>query len=160
MRRNPLFRSFAGSILCLSLAAAIGCAEEDRFLVEPLAPGIFLFRPTVAGSGHTNALVADRDDGLLVIDSQPTPAAARDLLEAIDDRFDGEIRYLILSSPHAEASGGASAFADTTIVIASADSVAALADPEYDFGAEVRARSEAPERWSATRSRPTPSRTR
>jgi len=149
MRKDPPFHSFACSILWLTLAAAVGCGGESRFLVEPLSEGIFLFRPTEAGSGHTNALVAERDDGLLVIDSQPTPSAARDLLDAIDARFDAEIRYLILSSPHAEAAGGASAFAETTTVIASADSVAALADPGYDFGAEERARSAEPESWSA-----------
>ncbi len=147
-------------ILLLAVLLAAPCfgqaAPSGAFVAEPAAEGIVLFRPAREGTARTNSLVVDRADGLLVVDAQPTPAAARELLAAVAERFSKPVRYLVLSHPHAEAAGGASAFPEETLLIASADYLTALGDPQYDFGAEARARADAPASWTEPpRRRPT-----
>lgn len=142
--------------LFLVVFLAAPCFGQAAFIAEPAAEGIVLFRPATEGTARANSLVVDRADGLLVVDAQPTPAAAQELLAAVAQRFSKPVRYLVLSHPHAEAAGGASAFPESTLVIASADYLAALSDPEYDFGAEARARADAPATWTEPpRRRPT-----
>ncbi|MBZ5637450.1 MAG: MBL fold metallo-hydrolase [Acidobacteriia bacterium] len=127
----------------LSFMAPAASADErriGRFAVDTLADGIYLFRPADAGSERTNSLVVERDDGLLVVDAQPSPAAAEELLRAVARITPKPVRYLVLSHPHADAAGGASAFPLETAVIASQGCHDAIADAGYDFGAEARAR--------------------
>ena len=111
------------------------------FRAEELAAGVTLFRPAEGRTDLTNSLVVTREDGLLVVDAQPTPAAARLLLDAIAAHSEAPIRYLVLSHAHAEAAGGASAFPDSTLVIATRRAWEFLRDPSFDFGAEARERA-------------------
>lgn len=118
------------------------------FAIETLAPGVHLFRASGPGTDHANSLIIERGDGTLVVDAQPTPSAARDLLEAIAARGLRPVRFLILSHPHAEAGGGASAFPDSVMIFASDAARLALRDPAYDFGAEIRANAVDPVKWT------------
>jgi glyoxylase-like metal-dependent hydrolase (beta-lactamase superfamily II) len=137
-------RSSAAALAALWLAGAGVLARAEPaaaapiFTADALGEGVELFRPARPGPGRANSLVVERADGLLVVDAQPTPEAARELLAEIGRRFAAPVRYLVLSHPHAEAAGGATAFPQSTLVIGSAECAAALADPEYDFGAEER----------------------
>jgi glyoxylase-like metal-dependent hydrolase (beta-lactamase superfamily II) len=128
-------------LACVSLATGVVVAaepaREDAFRAVELAPGVTLFAPLHTTRG-ANSLVVERRDGLLVVEAQPDPEAARALLSAIGARFAQPVRYLVLSHPHAEAAGGASAFPDSTIVLASEGCHDALADAAFDFGAELR----------------------
>jgi glyoxylase-like metal-dependent hydrolase (beta-lactamase superfamily II) len=134
--------------------AAQEARPDDAFRVEDLAPGIRLLRPVRPGWRHTNALVVDRADGLLVVESQPSPDAAREFLGQLARLDPRPIRYLVLSHPHAESAGGASAFPPETLVIGSVGCHDAMVDPEHDFGAEQRARADAPAAWSEPPRRP------
>ncbi len=126
------------------------------FEAVSLAAGVHLLRPSGAGLDYANSLVVDRADGLLVIEAQPSPAAARELLDTLRVISSKPIRYLVLSHPHAEAAGGASAFPPETLVIGSAGCRDALADPAYDFAAELRAGAADPAAWvEPPRRRPT-----
>jgi glyoxylase-like metal-dependent hydrolase (beta-lactamase superfamily II) len=153
MRGLPDFRSIVLGTCCAAALGAAACAGsvagQGVFVAEPVADGIFLYRPSTPGGGRANSLVVDRSDGLLVVEAQPTPAAASELLAALDTRFAKPVRYLVLSHAHAEAAGGASAFPESTVVIGSAACAEALSDPGYDFGAEQRLRSSSPEQWEA-----------
>lgn len=142
------FRITALSVLlaCLLLPSAVSIAESrspagdaGAFRMQTLAPGVNLFRP-VSPRGYTNSLVFERTDGLLVVDAQPTPAAARDLLAAIARTSSKPVRYLVFSHPHSESSGGSAAFPEGTLRIASRGYRDAAADPEYDFALEMRTR--------------------
>jgi cyclase len=117
------------------------------FQVEQLAEGVLLFRPKGGRLDLNNSLVVVRHDGLLVIDAQPSPQAARSFLADLKSVLGQEPRYLVLSHPHAEAAGGASAFPTSTLVIGTDGFVEAIAETDFDFGAELRQRSREGARW-------------
>jgi glyoxylase-like metal-dependent hydrolase (beta-lactamase superfamily II) len=126
------------------LAVAAQPASEadhgEAFTIERLSEGVHLLRPAAQRLDLTNALVIERRDGLLVVESQPSPEAARELLSALRRIRAQPIRYLVLSHAHAESAGGASAFPESTLVVGSKETSRLLADPRFDFGAELRAR--------------------
>src|SRR5437773_9358124 len=82
-------------------AAPIPTARRGDFDVETLAAGIHVYRNATAGLAGANSLVVERADGVLVVDAQPTPAAAKALLGAIAADVKKPVRYLILTHPHA-----------------------------------------------------------
>ncbi len=138
-------------IVVSSWVAATLCSAPragESFVFESLAEGVHLVRPAHATESRTNSLVVEREDGLLVAASQPSPAAARELLAAIEARLGRPLRYLALPHSHADAAGGASAFPESMLVIGTSGYLEALRDPEYDFGAETRIRSLASPAWS------------
>jgi glyoxylase-like metal-dependent hydrolase (beta-lactamase superfamily II) len=136
---------FLGLLLFLSAAAETGAPPGGKrigpFVVETLAEGIELLRPLDPASERTNSLVVERDDGLLVVDAQPSPAAARELLDALAQLAPKPVRFLVLSHPHADAAGGASAFPRDVLVIGTRGCRDALKDAAYDFGAEAKGRA-------------------
>ncbi len=138
---------FSSAILLSQAATSVEQPAPGPFTAERLAEGVFLMRPADDRTDLTNSLVIDRKDGLLVVDSQPTPAAAGELLAAIASLSPKEVRYLAISHPHSESAGGASAFPDSTLIAASEVCKSLLDDAEFDFGAEVRERFEKPEEW-------------
>lgn len=113
------------------------------FASHALAEGVTL----MSDPGSTNALVVERSDGLLVVDSGADPDRGRALLAAIRERFAKPVRWLVLSHPHAGAWGGATAFPESAVVVASEGTRAALADPSYDAGVEERPRAGDPSAW-------------
>jgi glyoxylase-like metal-dependent hydrolase (beta-lactamase superfamily II) len=119
-------------------------ADPGAFRVVSVGDGIHLFQP-VSYANHSNSVVFERTDGLLVVDAQPSPRAARDLLAAIRRNTAGTIRYLVFTHPHADASGGASAFPADVLRIASRGYRDAVADPEFGYAAESRLRRGYPE---------------
>ena len=147
------FRLVPGFIPALALLAALGGSAEATFEAQSLAPGVWVLRPQPADAFATNSLLVEREDGLLVVDAQPTPEAARRLLEVVARTSAKPVRYLVLSHAHAESVGGASAFPETTLVLGRAETRTALQDPEYDFGAEMRERAGDPGAWVAPKVR-------
>jgi len=104
-----------------------------------LADGVWLYRAPDDNPRLSNSLVVERSDGLLVVDSQPTPVSAGLFRKQLATQLDAPIRYLVLSHPHAEAAGGASGFDDTgALLIGSSAFNRTMKDPESDFGAECR----------------------
>jgi len=137
-------------VLALLAASTLGVlfAAESPFRVEELTDGVFLYRVDDADYTRTNSLVVERSDGLLVVDAQPSPEAARELLEEISRRHSAPVRYLVYSHGHTEAVGGGTAFPSTTLVVASELTQAALKDLTADLGAEMRARAPDPATWT------------
>jgi len=137
------------------LALLWGAAEPAAakrvgdFEVQELAKGVTLL------TGQANSILVERKDGLLVIDAQPTPEAGRALLAAIAKISKQPVRYLVLTHPHADAAGGAAAFPASTLIVATAPARERLADPAYDFGAEMKRRAPDPAAW-APPERPVP----
>jgi glyoxylase-like metal-dependent hydrolase (beta-lactamase superfamily II) len=141
--------------LCAFASMATGAERSEPFTADKVAEGVLLFRPSSDRPGRVNSLVVERDDGLLVVGAQPSPEAARELLGAIGSRFSKPVRYLVLPHSHVEGAGGATAFADSVLVVASRACREALADPQYDFGAEARVRAADPAAWTEP-NRPAP----
>jgi len=136
-------------VVLLLVSSAPLIAGASPFAVDELLEGVWLFRVPADSAEYTNSLVIDRDQGLLVVESQPSPAAAKQLLEAIGEVSDKPIRYLVLSHPHVESSGGASAFPDSTLIIGSHATYEALADETTELGADIPLRSSDPDAWVA-----------
>jgi glyoxylase-like metal-dependent hydrolase (beta-lactamase superfamily II) len=156
-RRRIMLAAAVLAILSIAPAAsrAAGPSEGKRigpFAVETLAEGIHLFRPVDEGPARSNSLVVEREDGVLVVDAQPTPAAAKELLQAIAQFTPKPLRFLVLSHPHADAAGGASAFPRDVIVIGTEGCREAMVNAGYDFGAEARTRQG--EDWKEPERRP------
>jgi len=127
-------------------AAAPGAsALAPAFRVLTVAPGVDLYAPDGRGPDHANSLVVELEDGLLVVDAQPTPAAARDLLAAIAARTDRRVRFLVFTHPHAVSSGGADAFPRDVVRFASRGYRDAVADSAYDYLGELRGIAAVPE---------------
>jgi glyoxylase-like metal-dependent hydrolase (beta-lactamase superfamily II) len=146
MRRWSFLGTILACVTCTLLAAEGATARAgEPFRVDVLDDGVLLFQPTAPGPGRTNSLAIEQAAGWVVVEAQPTPDAARELLAALGKRSKKPIRYLVLSHPHAEAAGGASVFPESTIVVSSIDTQEALADPEHDFGGVLRAA--APDTW-------------
>jgi glyoxylase-like metal-dependent hydrolase (beta-lactamase superfamily II) len=126
-------------LLFTSVTAA---APASRLELSGIAPGVHLVRPSnPEDRDRSNALVVEQAAGLVVVNAQPTPEAAREMLALLAGKLGGRsVRALVLLHPHADAAGGASAFPPETLVIASDGAATSLADPAYDFGAEAKAR--------------------
>jgi glyoxylase-like metal-dependent hydrolase (beta-lactamase superfamily II) len=141
-------------VVCALSTTALAAQTAEPFTVDTLGDGVHLYRPSDDSLHSVNSLVVERADGLLVVTAQPSPAAARKLLAAIDARLSTAVRYLVLPHSHTDAAGGASAFPDTVLVISSLACQNALADADYDFGAEARARSADSLAWGEPPRRP------
>jgi len=139
---SAVIRPGPAAALCTVLFAglAIATAAEKPYRREPLSDGVHLFRPLDHSIERTNSLVVERSDGLLVVESQPSPEAAAQLLAQIGEWNPGPVRFLVLSHSHAESAGGASAFPESTLVIGSEGCLSELSDKEFDFGGEVARR--------------------
>jgi len=122
-------------------------SEPPAFEHEALAEGVLLFRPARTGPEATNSLVVEQALGLVVIEAQPALPAARALLAAIREVSGKPVRFVVVSHPHVEVLGGLQAF-EGAEVIATAAAAAALADPAFDFGAEMRALAPDAAAWS------------
>ncbi len=150
-RASPI----SDSLRAVGLAAAVALAGDavaaptSGFVGESLAENVVLMRPRVPSIDRTNSLVALREDGPLVFEAQPTIGAARELLVAIAAIDPRPIRFLVVSHPHVESLGGAAAFPETTVVIASGGCRRALEDQAFDPGAELRAAAPSPAAWVA-----------
>ncbi len=155
----------AGFILVV-LAAVVPAAAQEQiatgdatvFQVQTISRGIHLFRPDRATGRHTNSLVIERRDGLLVVDAQPTKEAALDLLAAIRGVSAAPVRYLVFSHPHVEASGGSDAFPPEVLRIASRGYRDAVADPAFGYQSEWRAYRGIPEPPGSQEGGPEPQR--
>jgi len=127
----------AATIVLVGLQVA---AADEIFRVETLGEGIHLFAPVSPDPGRTNSMVIETPEGLLVVDAQPSPKAARELLVAMESKLTAKVRYLVSTHPHAESIGGVSAFPADVVRIASFDAYEMLRDEEWDFAGEIRAR--------------------
>jgi len=147
------------AVLILGAASLTSVFAEERstpFSAEPVGEGVWLMTPDSYGGGYTNSLLVEREDGLLVVNAQPTTAAAEELLVAIALVRPAPVRFLVLPHPHVECMGGESAFPDSTLRITSKDSAEALADETFDYEAEMREPTAKPTSPAApSRPRPT-----
>jgi len=124
-------------------------AGTDPFVVDTLLDGVWLFRAPGSPGSHTNSLVIERDSGLLVVEAQPSPESASQLIRAIGSVSKKPIQYLVLSRSSVESTGGAAAFPETALVISSAVTHEVLADESRDIAGAARLRAPDPAAWVA-----------
>lgn len=84
------------------------------FAIEEVAQGVYA---VIGGEGDANAGFIIGEDGVMVIDSQVTPARARALLNRISGLTDQPIRYLVNTHYHGDHIQGNQAFSSETVII-------------------------------------------
>jgi glyoxylase-like metal-dependent hydrolase (beta-lactamase superfamily II) len=92
--------------------------SEKKITFAELAPGCYAY--TTEGDPNTGIIVGD--DSVVVIDTQATPAMARDVITHIRQVTDKPIRHIVLTHYHAVRVLGASAY-EAQQIIASRDTL-------------------------------------
>ena len=85
---------------------------EKKTAFDQLGPGLYAY--TAEGDPSSGVIVGD--DGVMVVDAQPTPAMAHELIARVARVTDKPIKYVLLSHYHASRALGASAYKDATIL--------------------------------------------
>ena len=90
-------------ISALLLAAPIQ-AQSPLFDFRRIGPGLYasLTREDIAPSSYANAIVVEGEDGVLLVDTQHSPSAGRDLVEAIRERTDVPVRWIVNTHFHGD----------------------------------------------------------
>ena len=127
----------------LLLAAVLAAAALPRFSVAEVAPGVFaaIADPSDQTSlGNAGFVVGS--DGVLVVDTFASEAAARRLLSEIRARTPLPVRFVVLTHFHSDHAGGSSVFAKAGAVVLAHENVRAWVRREWQAGlsADQRAR--------------------
>jgi glyoxylase-like metal-dependent hydrolase (beta-lactamase superfamily II) len=85
---------------------------EKRSTLEELADGVYAF--TAEGDPNVGAIVGQ--ESVLCVDARATPTAAGEWLQALRERTDKSVEYLVLTHYHAVRVLGASAYAPRHVV--------------------------------------------
>lgn len=103
----PSSRVAAGPVpllLTTLLLVAASAGAQEVFRVEPLAEGVWagivLERPDAYA--FANSLVVEGEDGILVVDTQQSPTAARALIREIRARSDRPVRWVVNTHEHGD----------------------------------------------------------
>lgn len=85
-------------------ATADSVGFDDVFRLEVLAPGVWaaVVKPDPDAYAFANSLVVVGDDGVLVVDTQQSPAAARALAAKIDVRTGRPVRWVVNTHWHGD----------------------------------------------------------
>jgi len=97
------------------MAKAFASTEDlgdKKVSFDQLGPGLYAY--TAEGDPNSGVIVGG--DAVMVIDAQPTPAMAGDLIACIAKLTDKPIRYVLLTHHHAVRTLGASAFKGADIL--------------------------------------------
>ncbi|MGF1594906.1 MAG: MBL fold metallo-hydrolase [Kiloniellaceae bacterium] len=107
--------------------------EEKQVTFDELGDGLYAY--TAEGDPNSGVIVGD--DGVMVVDTQATPAMAGQVIERIRQVTDKPIKYVVLSHYHAVRVLGASAYGAEHIV-ASRDTYDLIVERgQQDYESEV-----------------------
>ncbi|CAG1007397.1 Metallo-beta-lactamase type 2 [Burkholderiales bacterium] len=113
--------------------ASRGDFAEKKISFDRLSEHAYAY--TAQGDPNTGVVISDK--GVLVVDTQATPAMAQDVIRRIREVTDQPIRYVVLSHYHAVRVLGASAYGAQEI-IASRDTFDLIVERgDADFHSEV-----------------------
>lgn len=85
---------------------------EKKVSFEQIGSGLF----AMTAEGDPNSGIIVGDDGVMVIDAQPTPAMAEELIACVAKVTDKPIKYVLLTHYHAVRTLGASAYKGAEIL--------------------------------------------
>jgi glyoxylase-like metal-dependent hydrolase (beta-lactamase superfamily II) len=82
----------------------------EFFDIKPMADGVYaaIAKPTFRP--NCNAAIVLLDDGVLVVDTESKPSAAREVIAFIKSITDKPVRYLVITHFHADHTQGAEAY--------------------------------------------------
>jgi len=87
-------------------------SAAKKIAFDQLGPGLHAF----SAEGDPSSGIIVGDDGVMVVDAQPTPVMANELIARVARVTDKPIKYVLLSHYHASRALGASAYKDATIL--------------------------------------------
>lgn len=145
MRNRLVVRAAFAPLVALACSVPASAAEIH---LETVAEGVWVARTHETSRLGLNALVVDRDDGLLVVDTLGSPENASALLRRLEQDGRKPVRYLVFTHAHVDATGGASAFPEGVLRIASANARDAMADPASPIAQETKDRVGAGGTWT------------
>lgn len=115
-----------------SLSSAQEIIDTDTHRLEEVAEGIYFAIGTGDIYTMSNALIIERDEDVVIVDSHITPAAGRALLDSIRIVTDKPVSTLINSHFHYDHSNGTPAFGDVEIIGHEVTYEKLTADPESE----------------------------
>jgi glyoxylase-like metal-dependent hydrolase (beta-lactamase superfamily II) len=85
-------------------------AADQLFDITPVVDGVYavLAKPTFRTNG--NAAIVLLDDGVLVVDTESCPSAAREVIAGIKRLTDKPVKYVVITHAHGDHSQGAEAY--------------------------------------------------
>jgi glyoxylase-like metal-dependent hydrolase (beta-lactamase superfamily II) len=108
--------------------------KEKRITFSRLSEHAYAF----TAQGDPNSGIVVGDDGVLVVDAQPTPRLAQAVIERVLSVTDKPIRYVVLSNYHALRALGASAYAGAQVVCSEATRELIVERGAQDYKSEVQ----------------------
>jgi len=106
---------------------------EKKISFDQLGPGLYAY--TAEGDPNSGVIVGD--DAVMVIDAQPTPAMAGDLIARVAKVTDKPIKYVLLTHFHAVRALGASAFKGVEILASDATRALIAERGQQDMESEI-----------------------
>ena len=106
---------------------------DKKVSFDQLGPGLYAY--TAEGDPNSGMIVGD--DAVMVIDAQPTPAMAGDLIARVAKVTDKPIRYVLLTHYHAVRTLGASAFKGAEILASDATRALLAERGKEDMESEI-----------------------
>ena len=85
---------------------------EKKTALDQLGPGLYAY----TADGDPNSGIIVGDDGVMVVDAQPTPVMAGEVIARVAKVTDKPIKYVLLTHYHASRTLGASAFTGAEIL--------------------------------------------
>jgi glyoxylase-like metal-dependent hydrolase (beta-lactamase superfamily II) len=89
---------------------------EKKISFDQIGPGLYAF----TAEGDPNSGIVVGDDAVMVVDAQPTPAMAHELIARVAKVTDKPIKYVLLTHHHAVRTLGASAYQGAEILASDA----------------------------------------
>jgi glyoxylase-like metal-dependent hydrolase (beta-lactamase superfamily II) len=121
----------------VTMAATAFASTEDtaekKVSFEQIGAGLYAY--TAEGDPNSGVIVGD--DSVMVVDVQPTPAAAQDLIARIAKITDKPIKQVLLTHYHAARTLGASAFKGAEILASDATRGLIAERGQQDMEAEI-----------------------
>lgn len=129
MRRASTVRLIELVLVALGMLEPAGMARpaipkaQDDFQLVKVADGVFaaIAKPGGLASGNAGFIVGD--GGVLVVDTFLTPAAAEELIGAIEAQTKQPIKYAVNTHYHLDHTGGNQVFAERGVPIIAHDNV-------------------------------------
>jgi len=105
------WKFFSGvALLFFVFSATSPLAADDIFRIVKVADGVYaaIAKPTFRL--NCNAAIIVQDDGVVVVDSESIPSAAREVITAIKRITDKPVKYLVITHFHGDHFQGAQAY--------------------------------------------------
>jgi cyclase len=94
------------------LLPALCLAAEDLFEIKPVVAGVYAAIPKPTYRVNSNAAIILLDDGVLVVDANATPSAARSLIEQIRKLTPKPVKYVVNTHFHWDHTQGNAAYSN------------------------------------------------